>query len=244
MNENIYVIGDVHGCYLTLIKLIDKIGKNNIIYSVGDLVDKGPDTCKVLDFVQTLPNFKMVLGNHEDKFVEHMEMYLNDIDITSSDWFNRWGGKESLDSYNHILNIDERKNKIKSHIEFLNKQKYYFYLKEEKIFITHGFSLPYFHKRFQISNKMVQKEFTCNRLNGLYFDLYNQDNIDFLESLKITNIFGHDAHKNIKFKNYYICLDTGCVYGNKLSAYNITTQEIVMIDNIDKIKFKENMRLH
>lgn len=238
-----YVIGDIHGCYLTLIKLIDKIGHNSIIYSVGDLVDKGPDTCKVLDFVQSLPNFKMVLGNHEDKFIEHMEMYLNNIDIIYSDWFNRWGGKESLDSYNHISNIDEKKEKILSHLNFLKKQKYYFYLKDEKVFISHGFALPYFNKRFKISEKQVQKEFTCNRLNGIYFDLYDKKNLEFLDSLNVVNIFGHDAHKNVKFKNNYICLDTGCVYGNKLSAYNIKTKEIIMIDNLDKIKFKENLRL-
>ena len=34
-----YIIGDIHGCFLTLQKLVEKIGKNEVFYSVGDIVD-------------------------------------------------------------------------------------------------------------------------------------------------------------------------------------------------------------
>lgn len=240
-----YVIGDVHGCYLTLTSLINRIGKDNEIISVGDLVDKGPDTCKVLDYVQTLPNFKMVLGNHEEKFIEHMEMYLNGIDVSCSIWYNKWGGFESISSYNHIESKREKFRKIREHLDFLKKQPYYIYLEDKKIFITHGFALPYFEKRDEINtDNLVKIEFTCNRLNSIHFDLLNKQNLEYLNSLNVLNIFGHDAHKDVKFKNNYICLDTGCVYNNKLSAYNIISKEIIFEKNKDKIKFKENMRLN
>ena len=55
-----YIIGDIHGCFLTLQKLVEKIGKNEVFYSVGDIVDKGPDACKTLDFVMSLKNFKII----------------------------------------------------------------------------------------------------------------------------------------------------------------------------------------
>lgn len=234
-----YVIGDVHGCYLTLKAIIEKIGINEDIYSLGDLVDKGPDTCKVLDYVQSLENFKMVLGNHELKFIEHMEEYVNGIDIKNTKWYLSWGGKESFASYSHIINEEEKKIKIKSHLKYLKKQKFYFYFKKERIFLSHGFALPYFNKRFKISEPLVQKEFTSNRLYGHHFNMKNKENIDFLKSINVLNIFGHDANNYVIYNSSYIDIDTGCVYGNKLTSYNTITKECLSIKCIDKVNYKD-----
>ncbi len=61
------VVGDIHGCYKELIKLLDEIGftKNDLLIAVGDLVDRGPDSWKVVDFFKDTPNAFSVLGNHE-----------------------------------------------------------------------------------------------------------------------------------------------------------------------------------
>ena len=44
--ENIYIISDVHGCYKTLLALIDKLlnKKDSKIVFVGDLVDRGANS--------------------------------------------------------------------------------------------------------------------------------------------------------------------------------------------------------
>jgi fructose-1,6-bisphosphatase len=102
-----YIIGDIHGCFLTLQKLVEKIGKDEVFYSVGDIVDKGPDTCKTLDFVMSLKNFKMVLGNHEVQFINHIKRYINNEDISNTNWYKNFGGKQSIDSYNYLNNKEE-----------------------------------------------------------------------------------------------------------------------------------------
>ncbi|MCT7603919.1 metallophosphoesterase [Aliarcobacter butzleri] len=64
--ENIYIIGDVHGCYKSLIALIDKLPnkeKSKICF-VGDLVDRGMYSYEVVKFVME-NNYDCVLGNHE-----------------------------------------------------------------------------------------------------------------------------------------------------------------------------------
>ena len=45
-----WVISDIHGCYDQLIRLLSKIKytSNDILYSLGDYVDRGPDSKKVI----------------------------------------------------------------------------------------------------------------------------------------------------------------------------------------------------
>lgn len=64
-----YIIGDVHGCYKPLKKLLKKIDFNpskDCLWFVGDIVNRGPDSLKTLVFIMSLGNSaKMVLGNHD-----------------------------------------------------------------------------------------------------------------------------------------------------------------------------------
>lgn len=65
----IFAIGDVQGCFRTLTALLKKIDfdqKNDELWFVGDLINRGKDSDKVLDFVMELgDSAKTVLGNHE-----------------------------------------------------------------------------------------------------------------------------------------------------------------------------------
>lgn len=65
------VIGDIHGCYDELQALLDKAGltEGDVIVSVGDCVDRGPDTPAVLAFFQKTPDAILIMGNHERKHV-------------------------------------------------------------------------------------------------------------------------------------------------------------------------------
>ena len=39
-----YAIGDVHGEYETMIRLVEKLPKDAKLFFVGDLIDRGPDS--------------------------------------------------------------------------------------------------------------------------------------------------------------------------------------------------------
>ncbi|MFZ5879775.1 MAG: metallophosphoesterase [Chloroflexota bacterium] len=65
------VIGDIHGCNFELQNLLDKAGLGNgdRIISIGDCVDRGPETPAVLDFFRETSNAQLLMGNHERKHV-------------------------------------------------------------------------------------------------------------------------------------------------------------------------------
>ncbi len=61
------VVGDIHGCYVEfqeLCRLVD-FGPGDALVSVGDFLDRGPDSWKAAAFFRDLPNAFSVLGNHE-----------------------------------------------------------------------------------------------------------------------------------------------------------------------------------
>lgn len=67
-----YVVGDIHGCYKSWIALKSKIEKQDpeaVFILVGDIVDRGPDTVKMLDWamenITADGKYQMIIGNHE-----------------------------------------------------------------------------------------------------------------------------------------------------------------------------------
>jgi serine/threonine protein phosphatase 1 len=65
-DDKIGIIGDIHGCINALRDLFNKlIVYTGEIYSVGDFIDRGPDSKSVIQFYKD-NNIRPVIGNHED----------------------------------------------------------------------------------------------------------------------------------------------------------------------------------
>ncbi len=80
--DNLDIIGDVHGCYFTLIDLLKKLGyeqKNNvwqhptrIAVFIGDYIDRGLNTLQTLELIKAMVDAGKaiaLLGNHEFNFI-------------------------------------------------------------------------------------------------------------------------------------------------------------------------------
>ncbi len=70
--RNIWVVGDLHGCYTNLMNKLDTIGfdnKKDLLISVGDLVDRGAENVECLELI-TFPWFRAVRGNHEHMMID------------------------------------------------------------------------------------------------------------------------------------------------------------------------------
>ena len=75
-NQKIWVIGDVHGCYQQFMGLVNSplIGENDIVILIGDIIDRGPDSVKMLDWAMENVNnggrYYMIRGNHEQNIID------------------------------------------------------------------------------------------------------------------------------------------------------------------------------
>lgn len=66
MNGRIIAIGDIHGCHHEFAELLERLAltKDDRLILVGDLVNRGPDSCKVIDLARQHRALSL-LGNHE-----------------------------------------------------------------------------------------------------------------------------------------------------------------------------------
>lgn len=65
-------IGDIQGCYDEFRTLLDKMQfrkDKDQLWLVGDLVNRGPDNLATMDYIMSLPNVIVVLGNHDLHFL-------------------------------------------------------------------------------------------------------------------------------------------------------------------------------
>lgn len=89
----IYVISDVHGRYPEFIRLIRKIclKQTDLLYILGDVIDRGENNLKMLDFCRTQKNVTLLKGNHE----LFMQRYLEGSPRLRENW-KIWGGSTTL----------------------------------------------------------------------------------------------------------------------------------------------------
>ncbi|MCA9705904.1 MAG: metallophosphoesterase [Myxococcales bacterium] len=75
------IIGDIHGCFDELLQLLDAMAvtDDDRLISVGDLVDRGPQSAEVWEFFRDRPGAVVLMGNHERKHVRGVLTYAQQI---------------------------------------------------------------------------------------------------------------------------------------------------------------------
>ncbi|MEH2325703.1 MAG: metallophosphoesterase family protein [Nostoc sp.] len=107
------VIGDVHGHYEGLMTLLEAIAptSDDQIYFLGDLIDRGPHSSQVVNFVKR-HNYPCLLGNHEQMLLNILTNHR-----TSSPTMQAWlysGGQATVASYHEASIPDDHLDWFKS----------------------------------------------------------------------------------------------------------------------------------
>ena len=83
------IVGDIHARYEALRTVLEMASfdpDEDILYSTGDLCDRGREPVETLEFLFSLPGFRPVLGNHDI----WLELFLltGEVDV---DWLYNGG---------------------------------------------------------------------------------------------------------------------------------------------------------
>ncbi len=224
--NRVFVIGDVHGCVKELTRLLtfleDKQGlsQEDLVVFVGDYIDRGPDSKGVIDLVikfkEKFSQTVFLRGNHEDMLLDYLG-----FDGEGGDFYLRNGGDSFFESY-RLNPVDLASNLVRampeSHIEFFRNLE-----------------------RFVIFNDFIVAHAGLNPLREI-LDQQNEDLFwireDFIDNehyFEKTVIFGHTPYEEIFVDMpYKIGIDTGLVYGNKLTCLEFYSKKVFQIEAGDK----------
>ena len=220
-----YAISDIHGSYLELEKLLDKIAfsKADELYLLGDYIDRGLFSKQVIQHILDLQKdgytVHCLRGNHE-------EMLLNSFESRSnlSFWWEN-GGKETMDSYG----TKDLAEIPKTHLDFIKNLDWY---KEVDNYILVHAGLDWFPPLNPLGNK-AQLLWARHWQNDIDYDWLGDRYI----------IHGHTPQRKIdilkqwKFldNKRWLDIDAGCCFGKTdsdygyLCAFDMGNQEVFFV---------------
>lgn len=226
------IIGDIHGCYEEVVKLLKKLGyykKDGLfihpdgrkLISIGDLNDRGPQNLKTINLIMNMVENGQALyvyGNHCNKFYRYL--LGNKVQITH-------GLEYTVEEYK-MLSIKEQNDFRHKYIEFYEKQFFYWILNEGELIVTHGGI-----KESLIGREDVGVEKIC-----LYGDITGKKDKEghpirraWAKEYKgkAMIVYGHTPILKPIWVNNTIDIDLGCVFGGKLAALRYPEKEIIVV---------------
>jgi serine/threonine protein phosphatase 1 len=205
--KKIFAIGDIHGCLEKLGRLMRKINinhQNDTLVFIGDYIDRGESGPEVVDYVIRLRNeYKKVvclMGNHE----QMLACYLDGVD---EDRYLINGGRITLHSYGILPldDIEKRKCKIPMNHRLFFESLLPYHETDDYIFVHAG-----------LKPGVPLKEQTIQDLLWIRHEFIGSED-DFGKIV----VFGHTPLNNPLISKNMIGIDTGAVYGGKLTCLEL-----------------------
>ncbi len=214
----IAVIGDIHGCFHTLVKLVDQLDRyfpNVPVYSVGDLVDRGNFSFEVVELFLERKIF-FAPGNHDLMFADHFQ---KPNSLFARSWFDN-GAETTLRSYQN------RFNKVDEHLSYINSMPLFF--NNDDCFISHAGISNRYDKvidDYVIKDDNILLDILRPGLDTDYGILWCREKLLNLGKLQVV---GHTRMPEPKYdsQSNAIYIDCGAVSGNKLVAVIIENGKV------------------
>ncbi|TAF67665.1 MAG: serine/threonine protein phosphatase [Cytophagales bacterium] len=221
-----YVIADIHGCLNTLQLLVTNLNLNSIdsLYFLGDYIDKGKSSAKVLDYLidlRTQQNVFFLRGNHEANILETQQNY-------EPKMFKMF--VEKINKSPCLLNNESRI--IPKYQTFMQDLPYF--LELEDFWLVHaGFSPK--------ENFLDEKDYMLEGRNTQY-EIQKFKGKRIVHGHTVT--YKQTIERAVQEQASIIPLDNGCVYNKSHKIYdytqtgnlcclNLDTFELIWQKNID-----------
>lgn len=220
--KNIIVYGDVHGCLDEFKLLREKVNlkAGDIEVLVGDIINKGPFSIETLHYIKK-HNILSVMGNNESRIIKLYNRYLKEGE--------RYLKEIKPHEKETILQITKKEIKRLENLPY--------FLKFSNLTILHGGIKGSTILNEKLDNK-AKKEITLLRYLDRNLEPIAWNNFD--ERYKFWSelydgregfvVFGHHPFDEPKIDEFSLGIDTGCVYGGKLTAAKFSVNEREEVD--------------
>lgn len=226
------IIGDIHGCYAEFKALTEKLGyvwnddipvhpENRKLAFVGDLTDRGPMSLKIIEVVTRLVKTEGAHyspGNHCNKLYR---FFLgNKVQVSH-------GLETTVAEYESLNNLEQRRIR-EMFMELYEKAPLYQVLDEGKLVVTHA----------GIREDYIGKKHSGVKTFVLYGDITGEKNPDGSPIRrdwakhykgKPFIVYGHTPVENVRWVGNTVNIDTGAVFGGKLTALRYPEKETVSV---------------
>jgi len=263
-----YLIGDIHGCYGPLQRLLEKINFDpaaDHLWCCGDVVNRGGRSLNVLRLLHSLSDRLVItLGNHD--------LYLLSDNVRFPD------GQSKNPEFRTILKAHDRQQLL----DWLRFQPLAFWSQDHTLLLVHAGVVPQWTASQTLAHAAEAEAFLrsdqsgelLTRLNRNQARRWKDERTGFPRLRMITSIltrlrfcdargkalwnasgppgsqpqpyqpwfrhkhrqtrnvriaFGHWAALGLRIKKRYIALDSGCVWGGRLSAYRLEDEVLFQV---------------
>lgn len=202
-HENIYIVGDVHGCYEELTELWSRLEPSgtDLVVFVGDLIRKGPASRDVVEFIAEQPHAVSVLGNNEEKVLR---------------------GTVETEPYEPIVQTIERFPLVVSWNDTM---------------VVHGGIHPNREMPAQDRDTLLEMRSVPpgNGYEGpFWFERHDSGP---------RVCFGHTVLESPLITDHAVGLDTGCVYGGELTAYDWRRDDVISVPAHDSYESRPDDKI-
>jgi polynucleotide kinase-phosphatase len=228
------IIGDVHGCFDELHTLLTKLGyqitsaNDHQPYHVrhpegrkaiflGDLVDRGPKTPEVLKLVMSMTESGQALavpGNHDTKLMRKLRG--RDVQITH-------GLAESLQQ------LDDEPLEFREGVAtFIDDLVSHYVLDDGRLVVAHaGLKEELQGRGSGKVRDFAQYGETTGETDEFGLPVRYNWAAEYRGMAMV--VYGHTPVPEPEWLNGTICIDTGCVFGGKLTALRYPEKELVSV---------------
>lgn len=187
-----YVLSDIHGLYDKFVKILSEIHftDSDVMYIIGDVIDRGPDGIKLYQFIMKHENIHVLKGNHEafflDAFSDRMKTNIWNQDIESFLFRNRiWTGfNGGASTVKDFFKLDA--NEQRRIYDYIRQEKEYEFIN------VNDCQYLLIHAGLNLTENMSLQEMLERDVKGQEHLWIREDFLCSQKRLKnITIIFGH-----------------------------------------------------
>lgn len=230
------IIGDVHGCADELEALLCRMDysvqwseangvrtpivtapEGRKVVFVGDLVDRGPRTPDVLRIAMHMVEAGSafaVMGNHDRKLMRWLDG--RNVQITH-------GLQQSIEQLSAESNEFRSRAKV-----FLDELRSHYWLDGGKLAVAHaGLKEEMIGRGSGAVREFALFGDTTGEMDEFGLPVRRDWEVEYRGSTSV--VYGHVATDEAQWVNNTICIDTGCVYGGKLTALRWPERELISV---------------